>query len=27
VKAYNVVLPLPQSELDVNPGLKQNTGY
>jgi hypothetical protein len=27
VKPYNVVLPLPQSELDVNPGLKQNTGY
>jgi hypothetical protein len=27
VKPFNIVLPLPQSELDVNPGLKQNTGY
>ena len=27
VKPYNVVLPLPQSELDVNSGLTQNTGY
>jgi hypothetical protein len=23
----NLVLPIPQSELDANPGLKQNTGY
>ncbi|MFC7667190.1 RagB/SusD family nutrient uptake outer membrane protein [Hymenobacter humi] len=27
MKPYNVVLPLPQSELDVNSGLTQNTGY
>ncbi|MCB2406511.1 RagB/SusD family nutrient uptake outer membrane protein [Hymenobacter lucidus] len=27
VKPYNVVLPIPQSERDVNPGLSQNTGY
>ncbi|SFQ77474.1 RagB/SusD family nutrient uptake outer membrane protein [Hymenobacter arizonensis] len=27
VEPYNIVLPLPQSELDVNPGLKQNPGY
>jgi hypothetical protein len=27
VKPFNVVLPLPQSELDVNPGLTQNPGY
>lgn len=27
VKPYNIVLPLPQSELDVNPNLKQNLGY
>ena len=23
----NLVLPIPQSELDANPGLKQNPGY
>ncbi|GGG39833.1 RagB/SusD family nutrient uptake outer membrane protein [Hymenobacter glacieicola] len=27
VKPFNVVLPIPQSELDVNPGLRQNPGY
>ena len=27
VQAYNIVLPLPQGELDVNTGLKQNPGY
>ncbi|ALW84819.1 hypothetical protein AUC43_06795 [Hymenobacter sedentarius] len=27
VKPNNVVLPLPQTELDVNPNLKQNPGY
>ncbi|MBD2722996.1 RagB/SusD family nutrient uptake outer membrane protein [Hymenobacter armeniacus] len=27
VKPTNVVLPLPQSELDINPNLKQNPGY
>ena len=27
VKPYNIVLPVPQSELDVNPNLKQNPGY
>jgi hypothetical protein len=27
VEPYNIVLPLPQSELDVNPGLRQNPGY
>lgn len=27
VKPFNIVLPLPQSELDVNPGLTQNPGY
>ncbi|MDU0370004.1 RagB/SusD family nutrient uptake outer membrane protein [Hymenobacter endophyticus] len=27
IKSFNVVLPIPQSELDVNPGLRQNTGY
>ncbi|OGX84573.1 hypothetical protein BEN47_16020 [Hymenobacter lapidarius] len=27
VQPFNIVLPLPQSELDVNTGLKQNPGY
>ena len=27
VHPYNIVLPLPQTELDVNPNLKQNPGY
>ncbi len=27
VKSFNVVLPIPQDELDVNTGLKQNPGY
>ena len=27
VKPFNVVLPIPQSELDVNSGLTQNPGY
>ncbi|PJJ52961.1 RagB/SusD family nutrient uptake outer membrane protein [Hymenobacter chitinivorans] len=27
VKPYNVLLPIPQSERDVNPGLSQNQGY
>ena len=27
VHPYNIVLPIPQSERDVNPGLTQNTGY
>ncbi len=27
VQPFNIVLPIPQAELDVNPGLKQNTGY
>ncbi|WP_426489759.1 RagB/SusD family nutrient uptake outer membrane protein [Hymenobacter sp. 102] len=27
IKTFNVVLPIPQSELDVNPGLRQNPGY
>ncbi|GAB2955102.1 RagB/SusD family nutrient uptake outer membrane protein [Hymenobacter coalescens] len=27
VKPFNVVLPIPQSERDVNPGLVQNPGY
>jgi starch-binding outer membrane protein, SusD/RagB family len=27
IKPFNVVLPIPQSELDVNPGLRQNPGY
>ena len=26
-KPFNMVLPIPQSELDVNPGLTQNPGY
>ena len=27
IKAYNVVLPIPQAERDANPSLTQNTGY
>ncbi|OGX84229.1 RagB/SusD family nutrient uptake outer membrane protein [Hymenobacter glacialis] len=27
VQPFNIVLPIPQSELDVNTGLKQNPGY
>lgn len=27
VHPFNIVLPIPQSERDVNPGLSQNTGY
>lgn len=27
IKPFNVVLPIPQSELDVNTGLRQNNGY
>ncbi|TYZ06072.1 RagB/SusD family nutrient uptake outer membrane protein [Hymenobacter lutimineralis] len=27
IKSYNIVMPLPLQELDVNPGLKQNPGY
>ncbi|MCB2378513.1 RagB/SusD family nutrient uptake outer membrane protein [Hymenobacter sp. BT635] len=27
IKPYNVVMPIPQTELDVNTGLTQNTGY
>jgi hypothetical protein len=27
IKSFNVVLPIPQSERDVNPGLTQNPGY
>lgn len=27
IKPFNVVLPIPQSEIDVNPNLKQNPGY
>lgn len=27
IKPFNVVLPIPQQEIDVNPNLKQNPGY
>jgi hypothetical protein len=27
VKPFNVLLPIPQSERDVNPNLTQNPGY
>ena len=27
IKPFNIVLPVPQSERDANPGLTQNDGY